>query len=546
MHSPYLARARRVLAVLTAVALLTTLTGSVIAAPGGQGNAGFDTSIAAMVKPGADAPAGVEIDPLLTVGDTLDDGFVFDSIPDGISLIRHGKGTVELFVNHETSLVPFPIVTNADGSVTRFDDFTNSHVDRLVINQKSAGVVDAEDVIPSDANFQRFCSNFLAGPEQGFDRRILFTNEEATDLVYRTGLAWPVNEPADPRVPEQAGVVVALDVESGEYRPIYGMGRHNHENSVAIPGYDELVVLSGDDTFSAPASQLYSYVAANTDAVWNDTGALYAFVSADPLTNDYGDLTAGETVAGTFIPVPEAIAKGDQTGLETWSNANNVFQFIRVEDIAYDRNDPHTVYFADTGEPRANNATSAGAGRLIRAGSTFQGPFPNGRIFKMVLNDANPLAVDSLSVLIDADAGGYNNPAVIHQPDNLETTGTSLLIQEDPGGHNQFALADAAGVGARVWRYDLASGSLDAVLEVDQSLDETPGYDVDTGSAARRGAWESSGIIDASSVWGPGWFLLDVQAGSLILESTPGTLGGISVQFEREGGQLLRVKIPGA
>jgi hypothetical protein len=549
MKSPRVAPVRGGVAALIAIALIATLAGSAVAAPGGQGKAGFRTSIQAMLKPGADAPAGVVIDPLLTVGDELDDGFVFDSIPDGISLIRHGQGTVELFVNHETSLVPFPIVTNADGSVTRFDDFTNSHVDRLVINQHSAGAVDAEDAIPSDANYQRFCSNFLAGAEQGFDRRILFTNEEASDLVYRTGLAWPVNEPADPRDPEQAGVVVALDVETGEFRSIYGMGRHNHENSVAIPGYDDLVVLSSDDTFSAPASQLYSYVAEDTDAVWNDTGALYAFKSADPLTNDYGDLTSGETVAGTFIPVPEAIAKGDQTGLENWSNANDVFQFIRVEDIAYDRNDPHVVYFADTGEPRANNATSAGAGRLTRAGSTFQGPFPNGRIFKMVLNDANPLVVDRLSVLIDADAGGYNNPAVIHQPDNLETTATSLLIQEDPGGHNQFALTNPAGVGARVWRYDLTDPTdpaLEAVLEVDQSLDETPGYDVDTASAARRGAWESSGIIDASSVWGEGWFLIDVQAGSLILESTAGTLGGVSVQFEREGGQLLRVKIPGA
>ena len=113
-------------------------------------------------------------------------------------------------------------------------------------------------------------------------------------------------------------------------------------------------MLSGDDTFSAPSSQLTSTSRTTRDDLWNDEGTLYAFGSADPLTNDYGDLTAGETVAGTFIPVPEAVAKGDQTGLENWSNANNVFQFIRVEDIAYDRNDPHVVYFADTGEPRAS------------------------------------------------------------------------------------------------------------------------------------------------------------------------------------------------
>ena len=528
------ARPRRALAALAALALVSSLAGSAAAAPGGQGKAGFKTSIEAMLKPGAQAPDGVVIDPIITVGDTVE-GFTFDSIPDGISLIRHGRGTVDLYVNHETSLVPFP---------GTFTDFSNSHVDRLRLNQKSAGVLEGIDAIPSTANYQRFCSNFLAGPAQGFDRQILFTNEEATDIVNRQGLAWPAPSTFGSQ-PEQAGVVVALDIETGEYRSIYGMGRHNHENSVAIPGYDELIVLSGDDTFSAPASQMYSYIAADTDAVWDDEGALYAFKSNDPLTNDYGDLTVGESVAGTFIPVPEAIAKGDQTGLENWSNANDVFQFIRVEDIAYDRNDPRIVYFADTGEPRASNATSAGAGRLTRAGSSFRGPYMNGRIFEMVLNADDPRQVDSLSILIDGDLGGYNNPLALHQPDNLETSGNSLLIQEDPGGHNQFALSDPNGVGARVWRYDLSSGELDAVLEVDQSLDNRAGYD--NGPAlANRGGWESSGIIDASSIWGPGWFLVDIQAGTLILESEEGTLGDREVTFEREGGQLLRVRIPGA
>jgi hypothetical protein len=518
---------------VTAIALMATLAGTVSAAPGGKGKAGFRTSIDAMIKEGADAPAGVVIDPIISVGDSLKSGFVFDSIPDGIALVRHGKGRVDLYVNHETSLVPFP------GTLT---DFTNSHVDLLGINQWSAGVLDGTDAIPSDANFQRFCSNFLATAEQGFDRPILFANEEATDIVNREGLAWPAPS-AFGSQPEQAGVVVALDIESGEYRAIYGMGRHNHENSVAIPGYEELVVLSGDDTFSAPASQLYSYLAADTDAVWNDDGDLWAFVG-EAGYNDYGDLALGDDITGEFIPVPREVAVGDQNALENWSNANNVFQFIRIEDIAYDRTDPHVVYFADTGEPRAiaNPAT----GRLMRGPAGTMGPYPNGRIFRMVLDDTDPTQVDSLSVLIDGDPLGPGNPGALHQPDNLETTVDSLLIQEDPGSHNQFALSNPVGVGARVWRYDLSSGAFEAVLEVDQSLDETPGYDVDTAGAANRGAWESSGIIDASSIWGPGWFLVDVQAGSLILESEPGMLGDRPVTFEREGGQLLRVKIPGS
>lgn len=537
MPSPRFRGAVRLTAVATAL-VLAVGTAPASAAPGGNGKAGFKTSAPAMLMPGADAPAGVVIDPIITTGDRLNSGFVFDSIPDGIAFTLDGQGRADLYVNHETSLVPFP------GNLT---DFTNSHVDRLVMNQHSAGILSASDAIPSSANYQRFCSSFLAGAAEGFDRQILFTNEEATDFVNRTGLAWPAVALSEPPA-EQAGVVVALDIKTGEYRSIYGMGRHNHENSVAIPGYEELVIVSGDDTFSAPASQLYSYIAADTDAVWSDQGDLWAFVADDAAINDYGDIALGDDVPGHFLMVPRDIAVGPQTPLENWSNANNVFQFIRVEDLAYDRNDPHVLYFADTGEPRA--VPDAAGVRLRRGSGGTNGAFMNGRIFRMEFNDDDPTIVDSLSILIDADLGGYANSNVIHQPDNIETTANSILIQEDPGGHNQFPTSSGYpsfpnSTNARVWRYDLATGELEQVLEVDQSLDENPAYDLG-GSVAGAGGWESSGIIDASSIWGPGWFLIDIQAGSLISESLAGTLGSNAAVFEREGGQLLRVRIPGA
>ena len=57
----------------------------------------------------------------------------------------------------------------------------------------------------------------------------------------------------------QIGAVVAINPRNGKVKPIWGMGRHNHENSVAVRGYGKPVVLSGDDSFvSNPAqSQLY-------------------------------------------------------------------------------------------------------------------------------------------------------------------------------------------------------------------------------------------------------------------------------------------------
>jgi hypothetical protein len=55
-----------------------------------------------------------------------------------------------------------------------------------------------------------------------------------------------------------------------------------------------------------------------------------------------GDIASGDVLTGEFIAVPRGVALGDQTALENWSNANNVFRFIRVEDATYDNNTPHT------------------------------------------------------------------------------------------------------------------------------------------------------------------------------------------------------------
>ncbi len=421
---------------------------------------------------------------------------MFEAIPDGISIGKvNGKGTADILVNHELSLVPFP--------ATR-QDATNSTVSQLRLNQHSAGVLKGEYVIPLSAGYQRFCSNFVVSAEHGFDRTLLLTNEEARDTVLRQEDAWHQPVPPNPfgvmagdPGAEQAGVVVAYDVKSGEYKSIYGMGRHNHENNVGIPGYGYPVVLSGDDTFDAPASQLYLYKAASGAALWNDTGTLYAFKADNALINDYGDITeVMGPVSGAFIPVPPEIATGKLGGdpsarditsldypdpdyptppagipdgpqwvLERWSNLNNVFQFIRVEDIAYNRSDSRVVYLADTGEPRAiPNATT---GRLGRGASGTVGAFPNGRIFKLTLG-SNPLAGASLDILpgTDFDALGYRNANAVHQPDNLETTAGALFIQEDVGTHNSSSPPAAYGVfpdatNARIWRYDLTTGKPD-------------------------------------------------------------------------------------
>ena len=312
-------RRRRILSSMTlAVALIVSATSALAVDPNG-----FTTEQDPMLD---DVMEGVEIAPILTVGDELPNGYRFEAIPDGISVRVGTGGQIELFVNHETSKVPFPFNTAAPTEANGESDFDNAQVSLLTLDPDGS-VLDGSFVIPSSEGFQRFCSNYLATAAEGFDRDILFTNEESPDYVFRQEDSWPppIGDPAE----EENGLVVALDVESGELHLIYGMGRHNHENAVPIPGFDKLVVLSGDDTFtsgsltipaggplpagSRPAqSQLFSYMAGNTNNLLADKGNLFAFVSDDPNVNDYYDFTPGSTaeVSGRFIKVPKNIATG--------------------------------------------------------------------------------------------------------------------------------------------------------------------------------------------------------------------------------------------
>jgi hypothetical protein len=573
-------------------AFATAITVSVTAvALAGDNSSGFTTAQPSMLTA---VKTGVNITPLLTVGDVLPSGYRFEAVPDGISVQTRGEGRVDLFVNHETSKVPFPYVTAAPTAANGENDFDNAQVSQLILNQQSAGVLNGSFAIPSSFGYQRFCSNYLATAKEGFSRSILFTNEETPDYVLRQEASWPppMGSPAE----REAGLVVALDVRNGKHHPIYGMGRHNHENDVAIPGYGKPVVFSGDDTFTSgpltgvfaagavPAqSQLYSYIAPSTDGLLADEGALWAFVSDTPGVKNYYDVTpnSGTVVTGHFIQVPKDIATGlnpdgselkaadkgyplpptngswqtdlrstapvgidgPQWVLEYWSDTHNVFQFVRIEDIAYDKRPGmgNVVYIADTGRGR----TAAQSLDTPNFRST------NGRVWKMVLDPNNPTAVTSLTVSVEGDDNPVKTLNEVHQPDNVETTSNGLLLTEDPGSSQQFpsGSADANATTARLWYVPFGNpAGAEVVAKVNQSADGQ-GTDVDGRAPGNWGAWESTGIVDASEAFGPGAFLINVQAHTLWVEKAPGDDnngdGQPDFTYKREGGQLSLIRIPG-
>jgi hypothetical protein len=580
-------------AVLAALAVLAPATASA------KQKDGFKTSKPSMLTP---VKAGATVTPLLTVGDTLSSGYRFESIPDGISLLNRGKQKVNVFVNHETGKVPFPwSATGGNTEANAENDFDNSQLSKLTLNRATAGTLRGRFVIDSSEGFQRFCSNYLATSKEGFTRDILFTNEESPDYVFRTEDSWPppIGDPNE----EEAGVVIALDARSGKHHAIYGMGRHNHENSLAIPGYGHPVVLSGDDTFTSgpllgvadtpdvPAqSQLYSYIARNTGDVLKDKGDLWAFVSDTPGVSDYYDVPPGSpmSITGHFVKVPRNIATGKnpdgseihaedvgypeppnngtwqpeprwqqpppvpgvdgpQWVLQHWSDLNHVFQFVRVEDMAYDKRPGmgNVVYIADSGRGRT-------------AAQSLDTPFrsTNGRVWKMVLDKNDPTKVTSLSVFVEGDDQPVKTPTEIHQPDNLESTPNGILVTEDPGSSQQFPAGgggDPNATTARLWYVPVAGeAGKEIAARVDQSQDgpNPVGGDVDGRPPGNWGAWESSGVVDASEAFGAGAFLIDVQAHTLWIERKPGEDNfappGPDFTYKREGGQLLLLRIPGA
>jgi hypothetical protein len=89
---------------------------------------------------------------------------------------------------------------------------------------------------------------------------------------------------------------------------------------------------------------------------------------------------------------------------------------------------------------------------------------------------------------------------------------------------------------ARIWRYPFSTGVEEVIAEVNQAIPGAP--------ALATAAWESSGIVDASSIFGPGAFLVDVQAHGWDTE-IPGGNDPPAIP-KRENGQLLLLRAPGS
>jgi hypothetical protein len=346
------------------------------------------------------------------------------------------------------------------------------------------GVLAADYVIDGTEKFEDFCSSTL---DTFSGRPWYFTGEES-----------PTSK--------RQGVSVAVNAETGDWKTLPWFGHFYHENQVPVQGMSELAFFLSEDGHPG-RSQIYAYTADSLKDALRGNGTLRTFVPDGPTdgTPSSNDIEEGETLAGHLARIPQA-SNSNPIELDRKTSSLGAMGLIRIEDAVADPDNPGVVYFADTG-----------AGRLAEGQESRAG-----RIYRFTFDPEDPTNA-TLEVVVDGDAGDD-----MINPDNVGIAGSSLVIQED---HNNAKYGYD-----RVLVYDTVDETLREVARTDPSqhlIDVVGG----------EGFWESSGVVDASDWFGPGWWLLTVQADEQNVRQ-PGLDGEVDSAIG-EGGQILKVYIPG-
>jgi secreted PhoX family phosphatase len=488
---------RRILMVAIAASLAVAAAATVRAA----------TSVKPYVVPIGSA---YEVVPLWSVNDTVPETsnpakkFRMVGIPDGLGAHPNSDGTSTLYMNHElnSSTLSEPVIGDPQNRGTfvskvvldgHGDPISGERAYDTVFNENTL-VGPAPQTDNTTRPFARFCSGFLAGPQNGFDRHIYLTNEEESNPALTFD--------------GKGGLSVAIF--DNEIHTLPKFGRFSKENTVVQPGQGEqTVAFTLEDGPAAPDNQLFMYVgtkdrSAHATALARnglDNGKLYVFRSLDQTKTSEKTFTSG-SVQGEWVEVPNA-ENLTAAELEAAVDAIGAMTFIRIEDGAFSTADENVFFFDTTGENKAE-------------GNEL------GRVYSLLLNWQDVLKPATLTVVVNADQVVAQGGDTVLSPDNLDTNDKYLIVQED-GTTPSRAVMAAKGRDGSIWRFDLVPGhegadgsSATRVAELDP-----PGRD---GVAVGPGVWETSGIIDSSTMFGAGSWLADVQAHPPTTAPAPGTV----------------------
>lgn len=493
MRQPNHKTTRRLIgaALAAALALTVAMAGSGLAA----------TSVKPYVEPvGGDyqIKALFSVDdkvPLL--GGTPGQQYRMVGIPDGLGAHPNPDGTSTLFMNHELGFTAQsePVVGGPKNRGAIVSQWILDHDGDPVAGKRAYDWIYDENTLLGPApevgneaqmprQLARFCSGFLAGPANGFDRPIYLTNEESTSPDTFDG---------------NGGLSVAIF--DGELHTLPKLGRYSKENTVVQPTQGRrTVIFSTEDGPATLDNQLYMYIGAKDQSAdasvlarnGLDNGKLYVFRSLDPERNSERTFTSG-SVTGKWVEIPDAADLTD-TQLEAASDAVGAMTFVRPEDGAFNPNNPNEFFFDTTG---SSSGADDGVNEL-------------GRLYSLRLNPSDPVKPATLSIVYNADTVVAAGGDIAISPDNIGVSGRYLMINED-GTTESRAVMAAKGRDGSIWRFDLVRGrvGVDASTATRVAQLDPPGRD---NVAVGPGVWETSGIIDASALFGADTWLSDVQA----------------------------------
>jgi len=478
------------------------ITAAIVAAAALAGSALAATAI----KPYAE-PVGGEytVKPLFSADDKVPllggapgQQYRMVGIPDGLGAHPNGDGTSTLFMNHElnNTTLSEPIVGGPKNRGAYVSQWILDADGDPIAGRRAYDRVFREDTLvgpaPDATNtiraLARFCSGFLAGPANGFDRWIYLTNEE--------------EQTAANTFDGMGGVSVAIF--DNELHSLPDLGRYSKENTVVQPHRGtRAVIFSTEDGPATLDNQLYMYVGKKDRSAHASVlernglvdGTLYVFRSLDPARNSERTFITG-SVTGEWVPIPNA-GKLNDVQLEAASDAANAMTFVRPEDGAFNPNNPNEFFFDTTG---SSSGADEGVNEL-------------GRLYSLRLHPGNPLKPATLTIVYNADLVVAGGGDIAISPDNMDASRGYLMINEDGTTESRLVMA-AKGRDGSIWRFDLVKGPTGAVgVDVSTATRvaelNPPGRD---GVPVGPGVWETSGIIDASALFGADTWLSDVQA----------------------------------
>lgn len=455
-------------------------TSTIEAGPG----SGFLTASASYLRP---LLPGVAITPILAAGDTLvsshtdDSTFLFVPRPEAVAARAAGNGLIEAYVTHDLDWDFAP----GNGS---------SVVSRLILNQRSGGVLNGDYLLDGTERFVALSAATLADSPEGFFGPTLFLSESSLDTP-RSGLA------------------ASMEIRTEAIRDLPQFGRFRHGGALILRHSSGNILAIQTETGPAGQSQLWMYAAANATDLTLGRGQLYVLRADRP---QFGDDTRYASMAirnrpltGRFVgvdnPLGLAVARQPEE-LDQRAQSAGCLNFVRLGGIARDPDRIDAFYFTDLGW---SSPADPSTGRPITA---------NGRLYHIELDPIDFTRVERLEVVLDGDQGDD-----IYRPDGIASSDDQLLILEDPRARGLNP--------ARVLRYDPVLRRLDPVA-VCAERDER-GRTLPSGTG---GQWRIAGVMETGALFGAGSWLVTVQATT---ESRTGFRGG-------GGGQLVLLRVPSA